>query len=164
MAESLVPWVLAVQGALGAVDTLLNHEVIERLRQRPEARREVGLHAIREAIYAALFLGLGWFAWHGAAAAVIAMLLVAEVAVTVCDEWVENRSRVLPQNERVLHVFITLNFGVLAALSAVVLAGWSGSPTAITPVQNGWLAWLLSAFGAAAGLWCVLDFLAWRKR
>jgi len=38
---------------------------------------EVGLHALREGIYAALFLGLGWFQWHGATAAVIAGLLAA---------------------------------------------------------------------------------------
>jgi len=43
-----------------------------------------------------LFLGLGWFAWHGAATLAIAALLVAEVAITACDELVENRIRVLP--------------------------------------------------------------------
>ena len=164
MAESLVPWVLAVQGALGAVDTLLNHEFIARLRQRPEARREVGLHAIREAIYAALFLGLGWFAWHGAAAAAVGVLLAAEVAVTVLDESVENRSRVLPQNERALHVFMTLNYGVLLALAVPVLVEWSRQPSALAPAHHGWLAWLLSAFAAASIVWSLLDFQAWRSR
>ena len=162
MAESLVPLVLAVQGALGAVDTLLNHELVERLRSRPEARREVGLHALREAIYAVLFAGLAWFAWHGAAAAIIVALLAAEVVVTVLDELVENRSRVLPQNERVLHIFITLNFGVLVALAVPVLVEWSQYPAALAPAQNGWLTWLLSAFAGASVLWSVLDFRAWR--
>ena len=35
--------------------------------------------------------------------------------VTAWDEFVENRSRVLPQNERVLHVFLTLNLGGVRA-------------------------------------------------
>jgi len=162
-AEGVIPAVLAIQGALGAVDTLLNHELIERLRQRPEARREVGLHAVREAIYAALFLGLGWFAWHGAAAAAVAALLTAEIVVTLLDESVENRIRVLPQNERALHVVMTLNYGVLLALAVPVLLEWSRRPAALAPAHNGWLAWLLSAFAAASAVWALLDFLAWRS-
>src|SRR5688572_32738876 len=69
---------LLAQGALGAFDTLYNHEHVERLRRRPAARPELALHAIREAIYAALFLGLAWFAWHGIAALVIGGVVAAE--------------------------------------------------------------------------------------
>jgi hypothetical protein len=52
------------------------------------------LHAAREAVYAALFLGLAWFAWQGALAALIIVLLATEVAITVTDELEENRTRV----------------------------------------------------------------------
>src|SRR4051812_16163838 len=102
-AESLLPWLLLAQGVVGGADTLLNHELIARLPRRPEARAEIGLHALREAIYATLFIGLACFAWHGAAAALIAALLGAEILVTSSDEFLENRSRLLPQNERVMH-------------------------------------------------------------
>jgi hypothetical protein len=163
-AEGFIPIALALQGALGAVDTLVNHELIEGLRRRPEARGEVGLHALREAIYASLFGGLAWFAWHGAAAAVVGALLVAEVVVTALDESVENRIRVLPQNERVLHVFLTLNLGVLLALLVPVLSEWSRQPGALVPLQHGALSWLLTAFAVASAIWSVLDFLAWRRR
>src|SRR2546421_332040 len=114
--ENLLPFVLLAQGIMGGVDTLLNHDFIARLAKRPEARSEIGLHAVREAIYAVLFGGLGWFAWHGAAALAIGALVLAEILISTIDEFVENRTRVLPQNERVLHVFLTLNMGVVVVV------------------------------------------------
>ena len=62
------------------------------------------LHVAREAIWARLLVALAWFAWHGAYAWLIAALLATEIAITAFDELVENRIRVAPQNERVLHL------------------------------------------------------------
>jgi hypothetical protein len=163
IADSWLPLVLLAQGVLGGVDTLVNHELVERLPTRPEARREIGLHSVREAVWAILLGGLGWLAWHGAAALVIAALLALELLITAVDEAVENRIRVLPQNERVLHVFLTLNLGIMIALLAPLLMEWSSEPTALVPVHRGLAAWLLLALAAASAEWSLLDFLAWRK-
>jgi hypothetical protein len=81
-ADSWLPLALLAQGVLGGIDTLVNHELVERLPTRPEARREIGLHSVREAVWAILLAGLGWFAWHGAAALVIAALLALELLIT----------------------------------------------------------------------------------
>jgi hypothetical protein len=163
MPESWIPPLLVLQGVMGGIDTVLNHELLERLPYRVQARREIGLHSLREAIYAALFIGLAWHAWHGALAAVIALLLGAEVFVTATDEWVENHSRVLPSNERVLHVFLTLNLGLLIAVLVPVLLAWSSQPTALVATDHGWLSWALSALGATAAAWSVRDLAAWRR-
>ena len=154
---------LVLQGVMGALDTIVNHELVERLARRPEARRELALHSGREAVYAALFLGLGWFAWLGALAFVIGALLIAEVAITVSDELVENRIRVLPQNERALHVFLTLNFGALVALLVPVLVGWAANPTELAPSYSGWMSWALGALGVASAGWSVRDLIASRR-
>jgi hypothetical protein len=148
---------------MGGIDTLLNHERIARLPQRPEARTEIGLHVIREAIWASLFMGLGWLAWQGAAAGVIALLVAAEVLVTAVDEYVENRTRVLPQNERVLHVFLTLNLGLIIALLVPILLGWARQPAALVSQHHGVLSWLLTLLALAAAAWSLRDFFAWRK-
>lgn len=66
--EIILPALLVLQGIVGGVDTLINHEIIERLPHRVEARNEIGLHWVRETIYACLFGGLAWFEFHGAAA------------------------------------------------------------------------------------------------
>lgn len=161
--ETLLPLLLIAQGVMGGVDTLLNHELIERLPHRMKARTEIGLHAIREAIYATLFAGLGWYAWHGAAAAAIAALLAAEILVTCCDEYVENQTRVMPQNERVLHIFLTLNLGVIIAVLAPVLLEWSTYPTRWVPVDYGLPSWVLSALAITAIAWSIRDALAWRR-
>ena len=162
-AESVLPILLVAQGLMGGVDTLLNHELIERLPYRSQARREVGLHATREAVYATLFGGIAWFAWHGASAAVIAALLLCEVMVTVADEHIENRTRVLPRNERVLHMFLTLNLGLIIATLVPVLLQWSSRPTALVQSDHGWLSWVLSALSLAAAAWSLRDLLAWRR-
>ena len=161
--DELLLLVLLAQGLMGGVDTLVNHDYLEQLAKRPEARAEIGLHAIREAIYAVLFAGLGWFVWQGSAAPVIGALVLAEIGVSTIDEFIENRTRVLPQNERVLHVFLTLNMGVLVAVLVPVLILWYWQPTGIVRAEHGWLSWALLALSAAAAEWAALDFLAWWK-
>jgi len=158
-----LPALLVLQGVMGAFDTIVNHELIEALPRRPEARGELAFHSAREAVYAALFLGLGWFAWQGAFAFVIGALLVAEVAITVNDELVENRIRVLPQNERALHVFLGLNFGALVALLVPVLADWMANPSELAPSYAGWMSWTLLALGLASAGWSVRDLIASRR-
>ena len=161
--ESLLAVLLVAQGVMGGVDTLLNHELIARLPQRPEARSEIGLHVAREGIWAFLFLGLAWLAWHGALALVIAAVVVAEIAITAVDEYVENRIRVLPQNERVLHVFLTLNLGLIIALLVPILLGWGREPTALVRQSHGVLSWLLTLLALSAATWSLRDFFAWRR-
>ncbi|HET9580433.1 MAG TPA: hypothetical protein VFP44_21575 [Usitatibacter sp.] len=162
-AETLFPYLLVAQGVMGGIDTLVNHEWLAKLPHDPSARREIGLHAIREATYGTLFIGLGWFAWQGHAAYVIAALLLLEVWITANDEFVENRTRVLPQNERVLHVFLTLNFGLIIALLAPVLVGWGGEADGVVLQPRGWTSWALAVMGAFSLAWSVRDFVAWRQ-
>ncbi len=57
---------LSFQSVLGAFDNLWHHEWEARLPQRVSARRELALHAAREALYGLVFLGLAWFEWRGA--------------------------------------------------------------------------------------------------
>jgi len=158
-----LPALLVLQGAMGALDTLVNHELLEALPQRRAARTELALHAAREAVYAALFLGLVGLAWQGAFAAAIGDLLAAEVAITVTDELIENRIRVLPQNERALHVLLTLNFGALIALLAPALLDWGANPTELAPAYHGWMSWALTVFGLSSAAWSVRDLLASRR-
>ena len=157
----LLPWVLLAQAVVGGADTILNHEIVARLPHRPESRREIALHAVRESIYATLFIGLALFAWQGGAAWIIAAVLAAEVVVTGTDELIENRTRKLPDNERVMHVFLTLNLGLIIALLVPTLRAWSAEPTGWTRVDHGLLGWLLVALGLASAGWSLRDALAW---
>lgn len=161
--ETLLPLLLLAQAIVGGIDTLLNHEWIEKLPYRASARAEIGWHAVREAIYGSLFGGLAWFAWHGWTAWLIAVLLAGEIIVTASDEFIENHTRVLPQNERVLHVFLTLNLGLLVAVLVPTLLRWSAEPAGLVPLSYGMLSWLLSACSLAAFAWSVRDTLAYRR-
>lgn len=109
--EFLLITLLVMQGIGGGTDTLFNHELLERLPARVEARSEIGLHALREAVYAVLFAAVAWHAWHGAWGYAIAALLAVEILIDAIDEWVENQVRVLPQNERMLHFLMDYQSG-----------------------------------------------------
>src|ERR687887_337649 len=58
---------LAVQGVIGAFDTLYYHEWRARLPARGRhAASELKLHAARDFFYGVLFATLSWIAWQGA--------------------------------------------------------------------------------------------------
>ena len=162
-AQALLPYLLVAQAAMGGIDTLVNHEWIAKLPRQRSARREIGLHSVREASYGTLFVGLGWFAWNGALAFAIAALLLLEIFVTAADELVENRTRVLPQNERVLHLFLTLNYGLIVALLVPTLLEWGSRTTGLERAYHGWASWALALFGASSFAWSLRDLLAWRR-
>jgi hypothetical protein len=150
---------LLAQGLMGGFDTLYNHELVERLPHRVAARREIGLHSLRELNYGLLFLGLAWFAWHGTTVLLVAAVLVFEILVTGFDEWVENRTRVLPNNERILHMLLTMNYGAIAAVLAAIGVDWVGQPSEVIAAPLP-LHWPISLLGLASLAWSVRDGLA----
>lgn len=72
---------LMLHGVLAGVDVGLNHELLARLPQRPAVAKEELLHSLREAVFAVLFAGLAWYAWHGALAWIVTVLLLAELVI-----------------------------------------------------------------------------------
>jgi hypothetical protein len=159
-AAPLALLLLAIHGIIGGIDVVVNHELVERLPARSGARTEEALHSVREAVFAALFAGLAWLEWHGAFCWVIASFMLAEIAVSACDEALEDRTRRLTVFERMTHVFLFLNFGAFLALMAPTLFRWHSLPTGLRFVNYGWLSLALSALGAAAAAWSVRDAIA----
>src|SRR5712671_5220824 len=87
-------WLLAVQGVIGAFDTLYYHEWRARLPARgAQAAPELKLHAIRDFLYAVLFGTLPWLAWHGLWVAALVTVFCAEIVLTLTDFVVEIRVR-----------------------------------------------------------------------
>ncbi|MFY0580776.1 hypothetical protein ACN28S_46860 [Cystobacter fuscus] len=123
-------WLLAVQGVLGAFDTLYYHEWKARLPAHvPGTRPELLLHAARDFFYALLFGTLPWLAWRGLWAAVLALIIAAEILITLADFVVEDRVRrplggILP-GERCTHAVMGILYGaVLAHLLPALLDAW----------------------------------------
>jgi hypothetical protein len=141
---------LGVQIALGAFDNLWHHELTQALPAKREARVELALHSARELGYAVLFAGLAWWEWHGGWSAAVVGLLVVEIVLTLADFVVEDRTRRLPQTERVLHTLLAINFGALLAVLGATLVAWARMPTAIVAVDHAFVSWLLT--GAAVGV------------
>ena len=159
---------LAVQGALGAFDTLYYHEWRARLPALgPAARDELRLHAARDFSYAILFGTLPSVAWQGLWAVVLAALLLEEIVITLADFVVEDRVRrplggVYP-GERVTHAVMGLIYGAALANLVPILAEWWAAPTAISarhePVP-GVLRWLLGLMAVGVALSGVRDLCA----
>jgi hypothetical protein len=133
---SMVLWLLAVQGALGGFDTLYYHEWSARLPALGRvASTELKLHAGRDLIYAIIFGTLPWLAWQGLWAAVLAALLLAEIALTLADFIVEDRIRKplggVYHGERAMHAIMGIIYGAVLAYLIPILALWWSEPTAM---------------------------------
>lgn len=153
-------YALMLHGVIGGIDVILNHEILAKIPSRPGAGPEEWMHCGRELIFAAIFASLAWFEWHGQLVWWIAALLAGEVLVSARDVVIEGDTRVLPVPERVLHLLLFINLGVLMTLTAHALSWWYFSPTALMPVHYGWASWVLSAMAAASFAWAVRDGLA----
>jgi hypothetical protein len=162
----LPPFVIAlmVHGVIGGTDVLLNHELLARVPGLPNAGPEQRLHCAREAIFALIFAALAFGEWGGLWAWCIVALLLAELLVSTVDSVLEVEIRVLPVSERVLHVLLLVNFGIVITLLAQVLPAWSMRGTGVSWVDYGWASWVLSAMAAASLLWSVRDGLNVIKR
>lgn len=144
-------WTLvALQIAMGAFDTLFHHELTERLAWKPSQKAELRLHGVRNLIYAALFLLIGWAEPKGLLAVAVLILLAVEVVITLTDFVEEDRTRRLPASERVTHTLLALNYGAILTLLVPLLLAWSGEPFGIVAITHG--LWSLMATGAALGV------------
>ena len=149
-------WLLALQGVLGAFDTLYYHEWRARLPGwSASSGSELRLHAGRDFIYSVLFATLPWLAWHGAWAIFLAALLVAEIAITLADFILEDRVRapiggVYP-GERATHGIMGIVYGAMLGHLAPAIALWWAKPTALvlSPAPlPGELRWTLTVMAA----------------
>jgi hypothetical protein len=161
-------WLLALQGVIGAFDTLYFHEWRARLAARvPATSDELRLHAARDLIYAAIFATLPRLAWQGAWSIALAALLVAEVLITLSDFVVEERVRrplggVYP-GERVTHALMGIIYGAMLAHLLPVLRDWWDAPTALTAHPDAApaaLKWLLTLMAVGVALSGVRDLCA----
>jgi hypothetical protein len=155
---------LMVHGVIGGTDVVLNHELIARLPSKPNAGPEQQLHCARELLFAAIFVSLAWLEWHGQFAWWIVALFLAELVVSTRDTVIEGDTRILPPTERVAHVFLFVNLGVVMTLLTQSLIGWHALPTAVVAAHYGWASWVMSAMAAGSLGWAVRDGLNLMQR
>lgn len=163
MTSQLLWWLIAIQIAMGAFDTLYHHELTERLAWRPSQRRELQLHAVRNMLYAVLFLMLGWLEVHGLWASLVMAVLVTEVIITLWDFVEEDLTRKLPASERVNHTLLAVNYGAILVLLLPVLAGWERAPTDMVLTSYGYWSLLASAAAVGVAIFGLRDWAASRR-
>jgi uncharacterized protein (TIGR01777 family) len=157
-------WTLiAIQIAMGVFDTFYHHELTERLAWRPSQRYELQLHALRNMLYALLFLVLGWLEVYGIFAILVIAVLVAEIIITLMDFVEEDMSRKLPASERINHTLLAINYGAILVLLLPVLIGWAMQPTGIVAAYTGWLSLVAAASAIGAALCGLRDFAASKR-
>ena len=127
----VVLWLLAVQGAIGAFDTLYYHEWRARLPARgSQVAAELRLHAVRDYLYAVIFGTLPWLAWQGFWTLVLVLVLVAEIVLTMADFIVEKEARRplgdVFAGERVTHAVMAILYGAMLGESVADPGGTGG--------------------------------------
>jgi hypothetical protein len=146
---------LILQGLLGAFDNLWRQELKARLPYKRSAIGELSLRTARDLIYACLFVAMAWFTWNGAWAGLVAACIAIEIAITIADFLVEDKTRRLPGLERALHTILAINFGGLVAFLLPELIRWYAQPTAIGTTQHGGWSWLMTIFASGALAWAI---------
>ncbi len=152
-----VLYVLICQGFLGCFDVFWNHEWKENLPHKLSAVQEQNIHGVRELLYAFIFIGLAWFSWNGLWAWAIFGLLAVEIILTAWDFVVEDKTRILSPNERVLHLMLSMGGGAYVALLVPELLRWSQLPTGLAGADYGILSWILTMLGTGVFIWGVRD-------
>ncbi len=146
---------LALQGVIGAFDTIYYHEWRARLPARGRsAAPELRLHAARSVLYAILFGTLPWIGWHGRWCIVLVAVIVGEIVLTLWDFVVEVAVRKelgdVYAGERVTHAIMGILYGAMLAYLIPILLDWVRLPTALViapaPVSE-WLRIALSVMG-----------------
>jgi hypothetical protein len=133
-------WLLAIQGIIGAFDTLYYHEWRARLPARgAQSASELKLHAARDFFYAVLFGTLPWLAWHGRWVLVLIGVLVAEIIMTLTDFVAEIAARKalgdVYAGERITHAVMGILYGAMIATLIPVLIRWWALPSALAIVS-----------------------------
>ncbi|HEU4852554.1 MAG TPA: hypothetical protein VFT37_10425 [Telluria sp.] len=162
MTDTLPAFVVAlmVHGAIGGTDVVVNHELLARLPRQPWATTEQYFHTLRELVFAAIFASLAWYEWHGGYAGVIVVLFALELWISTMDTNLEWNTRVLPWTERVMHVALFVNFGIVVALLGGRILEWARAPAGLVLVDYGWASWVLSALAAGSLAWSLRDAIS----
>jgi len=161
-------WLLAVQGLIGAFDTLYYHEWRARLPARGrQAAPELKLHAARDFLYAVLFGTLPWLAWQGLWVIALAVVIGAEIVLTLWDFIVEIAVRKslgdVYAGERVTHAIMGILYGAMLASLFPTLVYWWSLPTDLSvelPEIPELLRWSLLVMAAGVFLSGVRDLYA----
>lgn len=170
----LALWLLAVQGAIGAFDTLYYHEWRARLPARGKAAApELKLHAGRDFLYAVLFGSLPWLAWKGWWVVVLVAVLVAEIILTLWDFVTEIAVRRsfgdVYAGERVTHAIMGIVYGAMLAVLIPSLNQWWPAPTELAldppaiPEALRWILLIMAVGVALSGLRDLYAALEWPK-
>lgn len=163
MVSDLLWALIALQMAMGLFDTVYHHELTERLAWRPSQQHELWLHGIRNVLYAALFVILGWFEPRGLWALAVIGLLVVELAITLMDFVEEDMSRKLPASERINHTLLTLNYGAILLLLVPALLERARESTGWITVHYGVWSYLTAFAAAGVVLSGIRDVFAARR-
>ncbi|MBI4535208.1 MAG: hypothetical protein HY708_02945 [Ignavibacteriae bacterium] len=159
-------YLLALQGLIGAFDTLYYHEWKAKLPALGRrAAKELRLHAVRDLLYAILFVGLALFEWRGSWAIVLAAVLALEIVFTLWDFVVEVVVRKplgdVYAGERVTHAVMGILYGAMLVFLLSTLGDWWMTTTALTEsTVSPALKWFLLLMGVGVFLSGVRDTLA----
>ena len=160
-------WLLAVQGIVGAFDTLYYHEWKAKLPALGRrAAMELRLHAVRDFLYAALFLGLALAEWRGVWALFVLTILVAEIVFTLWDFIVEVVVRKplgdVYAGERVTHAIMGILYGAMLVVLLSTLYSWWLLPSEVVSNEKipALLQWLLMIMGVGVSMSGIRDLYA----
>ena len=163
MLSPLLWTLVALQIAMGGFDVIVHHELTERLAWKPNAGRELKLHAWRNVFYAVLFASFAVMRPTGFVAGVLIALMAVEIVITLWDFVEEDMTRKLPPSERCLHTLLAINYGAILALIGPEIVRWAALPSGIERADYGPGSVILILASAGVALFALRDFYTSRR-
>ena len=101
--------------------------------------------------------------WHGILAVVLALILAAEIVITLCDFVEEDKVRKLPAGERVMHSIMGIVYGAFLAKLAPEWMRWLKEPIGFGTAYHGFPGWVLALIACGIFVSGVRDLVASRE-
>jgi uncharacterized protein len=107
-----------------------------------------------------VFGSLAWTTYKGLYAWFLGGLLFTEIIITLQDFIEEDRTRIVPPGERVMHALMGIVYGAIMTSLLPQIITWSEFATHFAASNNGAMSWILTAFAVGVFVSGVRDLLA----
>jgi len=155
----IVIFILISLGLLFGFDLVFNHDPEGRFSLASENLLQRRIHGVHELLYAAIYIGVAWYAWYGLFAVCMGIMLLVGIFITIRG-FVTDSTRTISLAEHITEIIISIVIGTILALFVPVLMEWYGNPSKIQYIGYGYTSYILTVFGVGTLILAIRDLTA----
>ena len=155
----IVIFLLISQGLLFGLDLVMNHDLEGRFSFAPENLPQRRIHGVHELLYAAVYIGIAWYAWYGIFSVCMGFMLLIGIFLTIRN-FITDSTRHISLTEHVTEIILSMVTGAILALLLPVLVEWYGNLSKVQNTDYGYTSYILTLIGVGTLLLAIRDLTA----